>query len=63
MKAPIAQLCSEIQAPSKPLKVCAIGAFIGLHGQNAFKKLGFGLGSHSAATRNFNLNMILKIEF
>jgi hypothetical protein len=31
------------QAASPP--ACAIGIFIGLHGQNAFlKKLGFGLG-------------------
>jgi hypothetical protein len=59
MKAPIAQFCTLLgNAPD-----CAVGAFIGYHGQKRIKKLGLPLGSHFTVTGNFNLNMMLKIEF
>jgi hypothetical protein len=37
---------------------CAIGAYIGLHCQNAFTKLRFGLGPDLTIICSLNLNMI-----
>jgi hypothetical protein len=42
MKAPIAQSCVFLGKAQDN----AIGAFVGLHGQNLFEKIGFGMGSN-----------------
>jgi uncharacterized protein (DUF983 family) len=44
--------------------ICVASAFVGLNCRNEFFiKLGLPLWSHLAVTGNFNLNMMLKIEF
>jgi hypothetical protein len=49
------------EAASQP--AYAIGAFIGLRGQNAFKIFRFGLGPDLTIFGSLNLIMMSKLEF
>jgi hypothetical protein len=51
------------QAAQSATPDCAIGAFIGLHGQKRIKNNSDWRWSHFTVGSNFNLKMMLKIDF